>query len=265
MRASRPDDGMSSGAVSFAGRTVVVTGSGQGIGRRLAKRFSELSANVVVADIVGANGERVAAEIVAAGGQAFGAEVDVAAEASVAGLVERTLEEYGGIDVLVNNAAIFSSLRLRPFEQISRSEWDLVLRVNVTGVFVCAQAVAPVMRSQGRGRIINISSLAARVGAPGYLHYVTSKEAVIGLTRGLARELGDSGVTVNAILPPGTLTEVPRESFSATSAEAALGRQSIKRPSTPDDLADVAIWLASSGGSFVTGQSIIADGGAYFG
>jgi 3-oxoacyl-[acyl-carrier protein] reductase len=119
---------MSSGAVSFAGRTVVVTGSGQGIGRRFAQRFAELRANVVVADLVAANAERVAGEIEAMGGRAIAVEVDVADETSVAGLVERTLAEFGSIDVLVNNAAIFATLRLGPFEQITRAEWNAVLR-----------------------------------------------------------------------------------------------------------------------------------------
>lgn len=257
-------DGASSGNVDFTDRTVLITGAGQGIGRRCAHRFAALGATVIVTDVEAANAERVVNEIAKAGGRAVAYGVDVADEETVDAMVRDVVGLFGGLDVLLNNAALFSTLRTGPFEQITRAEWDDVMRVNVTGVFVCARAVAPTMRAQGRGRIVTVSSTAARVGAPGYLHYVTSKEAVIGLTRGLARELGPAGITVNAVLPRGTVTEVPRASFPAGAVTAALAQQALKRPAAPDDVADVAIWLASSGASFVTGQSIIADGGVVF-
>lgn len=249
---------------SFSGRTVLITGAGQGIGRRYAHRFAELGAAVVVADIQSDKVKNVASEVVSAGGKSLGVEVDVSSEVSVADMVRTVQDEFGSVDVLINNAAMFANLQVGPFEDISLATWETVLRINVTGAFLCSKAVSAVMREQKYGRIINVSSTAARQGAAGYLHYITSKEAVIGMTRGLARELGPDGITVNALLPAATLTEVERQSFTADKLDIAIAKQSIKRPSTPDDLADVAIFLGSDASSFVSGQSIIADGGVTF-
>lgn len=251
-------------ADSYEDRTVLITGGGQGIGRRYAHRFAELGANVVVADIQADNAAQVAKEIEESGGRALAVTVDIASEESVRALFAAATDAYGRVDALINNAAIFATLQVGPFEQIPLDTWRRVLDVNVTGTFLCARAAAAVMRENGYGRILNISSTAARVGAAGYLHYITSKEALIGMTRGLARELGPDGITVNALLPAATLTEVERQSFTADKLDLAIAKQSIKRASEPDDLADVAIFLCSDAASFVTGQSVIADGGVNF-
>lgn len=243
------------------GRVALVTGAGQGIGRAFAHAFAAAGAVPIVADINASQAERVAGEIASQGAKVLAAQVDVSEEESVGTMTQRVLDEFGRIDVLVNNAAIFSTLKMRPFLEIPIDEWDRVMRVNVNGPFLCSKAVAGTMKKNGFGRIINISSASIRMGRPNYLHYTTSKSALIGMTRSMARELGAFGITVNAVLPGATFTEVPRETVTAAQKDQIISAQCIPRPQTPDDLVGIVLFLASDGSAFVTGQSIVVDGG----
>ncbi len=174
------------------------------------------------------------------------------------------MSAFGRIDICINNAAIFSTLKMRSFEEIPYEEWRDVMRVNVDGVMLVTKACAPVMRRNRHGRIINISSGVVTLGRPYYLHYVASKAAVVGMTRAMARELGTDGITVNALLPGATFTEIERETVTPEQKTQILNMQCIKRHETADDLLAAALYLASKGGEFVTGQSIAVDGGTTF-
>ena len=250
--------------VVAAGRVVLITGAGQGIGRVFANRFASFGAKVVIAEINEEKGAAVAAEVEAAGGSALFIRTDIANPDSVEAMVRAADEQFGRIDVLINNAAIFSTIKMRPFEQIPFDEWNKVMDVNITGVMLASKACLPAMRRGGWGRIINISSSVVTMGRPLYLHYVTSKAAVVGMTRAMARELGADGITVNAILPGATFTEVERETVVPEQKAAILAMQSVKRHEVPDDLASVALFLASDASEFVTGQSLAVDGGLTF-
>lgn len=247
---------------SLKDRVVIITGAGQGIGRVFAKSFAQAGARVVVAEINEERAEKVAAEILKTDGQVLAVTTDVADPNSINEMVEVVTDEWGRIDVLINNAAIFSTLEMRPFEEIPLKEWEQVLRVNLTGAFLCARAVLPAMRQAKWGRIINIGSGAVSLGRPGYLHYIASKAALVGISRSMARELGKDGITVNAILPGATFTEVERQTVTPEQKEQIIGMQCVPRAAVPEDLVGAAMFLASEGSSFVTGQIINADGGA---
>lgn len=243
-------------------KVAVVTGAGQGLGRAFAKALAAEGATVVLAERNVEKARSVEGEITAAGGRALTVETDVANAGSVEALAQAVEARYGRADILINNAAIFSTLEMRPFEQIPLEEWEQVLRVNVTGVFLCARALAPLMRARGWGRIINIASGAVTLGRPNYLHYITSKAAVAGMTRSMARELGGAGITVNAILPGATFTEIERKTVSPAQKEAIVRMQCVPRPEEPADLVGTVLFLASEGSAFITGQQINVDGGA---
>ena len=239
------------------GRVAIVTGAGQGLGRAFAHGFAAQGAVPVIAEINEDKGRAVAAET---GG--LYVRTDVSDPASADAMARSALEAYGRIDVLVNNAAIFSTLEMRPFDEIPVDEWERVLRVNLTGPFLCARAVAPAMRKAGWGRIINIASAAVSLGRPNYLHYIASKAGLAGMTSSLARELGPHGITVNAILPGATFTEIPRKTVTPEQKKAIVGMQCIPRPEVPQDLVGVVLFLASPASGFVTGQALTVDGGA---
>ncbi len=249
---------------SVEGHVVIITGAGQGIGRAYAKHFAAHGAVPVIAELNGANGEAVAAEIVAGGGDALAVRTDVTDPVSVKAMVDTTLERFGKIDCLINNAAIFVKLGRQPFWEIDLEEWRAVMDVNITGCFICATAVAGPMREAGGGRIINISSSTVPLGIPGFSHYVTSKSALIGMTRCMARELGDTNVTVNAVLPGMIETEVDNAGRTDQSRSAVIGHQSLKRQQEPEDMVGTLLYLASPASGFMTGQSICVDGGAAF-
>lgn len=244
------------------GKTAIITGGGQAIGRAYALAFAQEGANVVVADLDGANAEAVAGEIAAAGGSAISVQADVGEPASVEGMAAAAREAFGGTDVLLNNAAIFTRLGRCGFEDIPLEEWDRVMRVNVTDGMLCAAAVLPDMRVKKQGRIINVSSSTVPMGLPWFMHYVTSKSAVIGMTRVMARELGPEGITANAIMPG--LIETEAENPGRTDAIRArvIDLQCVKELGTPGDLTGLAVFLASDASGYITGQTIAADGGS---
>lgn len=249
-------------ARDLAERVVVVTGGGQGIGREFALGFARAGASVAIADLNADRAAQVAAELQAAGGHAFACAMDVGDANSVRAGFDLIRTKLGRIDGLVNNAAIFSTLKMRPFDEIPLEEWEQVLRVNLTGVFLCCQSAAKIMKPQGYGRIINMSSAAVKLGRPNYLHYIASKSALIGMTSSLARELGGYGVTVNAICPGAIFTEIPRETVTAAQKAQIVSSQCVPRPGAPTDLVSTACYLLSPASSFVTGQTITVDGGA---
>lgn len=248
----------------LAGRVAIVTGGGQGLGRHFAKAYARVGAIPVIAELNEANGESAKAEVEAMGGRALAIRVDVRNSADWDVVVARTLEAFGRIDILVNNAAYFSGIKMKPFDQISLEEWDLAMDVNVKGCFLGARAVAGPMRKAGWGRIINISSGVVSVAPPFYAHYPTSKAGLVGLTRALARELSNDGVLVNALMPGAIETEVPRETVSEDLKKRIVAAQSIKRPQEPEDLVGPLLFFSSDACRFVTGQCMSVDGGSVF-
>ena len=242
-------------------RVVIITGAGQGIGRVFAKAFAKAGARVVIAEVNEKRAEAVAGEILSFDGQVLAVTTDVADPASIEEMVRVVEDEWGRIDVLVNNAGIFSTLEMRPFDQIPLDEWERVLRVNLTGPFLCARAVLPAMRRAQWGRIINIASGAVRLGRPNYLHYIASKAALAGMSLSMARELGPDGITVNAILPGATFTEIERKTVTPEQKQRIVAMQCIPRPEVPEDLVGAVLFLASDASAFVTGQNINLDGG----
>jgi NAD(P)-dependent dehydrogenase (short-subunit alcohol dehydrogenase family) len=247
---------------SLNGRVAIITGAGQGIGRVFAKAFAAAGAIPVIAERNAVRGDAVAAEIAAAGGRARAIATDVSDADSVAVMAKAVEQEFGRIDILINNAAIFSTLEMRPFDQIPLAEWEEVLRVNVTGVFLTTRAVVGAMRRAKWGRIINMASGAVTLGRPNYLHYIASKAALDGMTRSLARELGAHGITVNAILPGATFTEIERKTVTPEQKERIIAMQCIARAEEPQDLVGTALFLASDAAAFLTGQAVTVDGGA---
>ncbi|MBI3091978.1 MAG: 3-oxoacyl-ACP reductase FabG [Candidatus Tectomicrobia bacterium] len=243
-------------------QVVIITGGAQGIGKVYGQRCAAEGAKVVLADIRDA--EPVAAELRQGGAEALALHTDVADETSTAEMARRTVERFGRIDVLVNNAAVFAITNPRDFWEIPTSDWDLAMAVNVKGPFLCTKAVLPRMRAQGKGKIINIASGTAFKGTVGVLHYVSSKGAVISLTRTMARELGPFNIAVNAIAPGFVLHEGMRASTAqvASMSEPVKKSRCFQRDQTPEDLTGTLVYLASADSDFVTGQVIAVDGGS---
>ena len=242
----------------------VVTGAGQGLGRAFALALAGAGVAVAVADRAGDQAIAVAAEIEAAGGTSIPVQVDVSDEASVSALAAAVLADLGTPAVLVNNAAIFSTLQMGPFDQIEPAVWDQVMRVNVTGTWLACRALVPLMSAAGYGKVVNISSATIWTGRPGYLHYVTSKAALLGLTRALAAEVGPSGVRVNAITPGSTETEIRRDTITAQSRSLMAEATALRRAQVPADLIGAVLFLSSTSSDFVTGQTVNVDGGLAF-
>jgi 3-oxoacyl-[acyl-carrier protein] reductase len=232
------------------------------LGRTFCHALADRGAAIAVADINPASAAVVAAEIVERGGRAFPVQVDIADPDSTKAMADTVYRELGKIAVLVNNAALFSTLTMRTsFIDLPIGEWRKVMDVNVTGTYLCCRAVVPQMIEAGYGKIINISSATIWTGRPGYLHYVTSKSALIGFTRALAAELGEAGIRVNAITPGSTQTEIGRETISLAAREAMARSTALRRIQVPNDLAGAIVFLASTDSDFITGQTINVDGG----
>jgi NAD(P)-dependent dehydrogenase (short-subunit alcohol dehydrogenase family) len=243
-------------------RVVIVTGAARGIGQAYAVAAAIEGARVVAADV---NDCAATRELVAAaGGQSIAVNVDVTRDDSTADMVRQAVEAFGRVDGLVNNAALYGVLKGGSFAGIPEAEWDAAMAVNVKGIWNCCKAVVPFMKERRAGSIVNITSLAATYGMPFRLHYTTSKAAVIGLTRGLARELGRDGIRVNAVAPAAVLTEGTEEFFAGKvekALDAIKNSQSIPRNLTPHDLCGTVMYLLSDDSTFMTGQTLSVDGG----
>ncbi|HVH78838.1 MAG TPA: SDR family NAD(P)-dependent oxidoreductase [Stellaceae bacterium] len=248
--------------MTVAGKTILITGAARGLGQEFAKHLASAGANIVLGDV---NDCAATVELVtAAGGKAVAAKLDVTDMASVEALVAAGVGEFGKLDGLINNAALYGALHGGRFDAIDDAEWDACMTVNVKGIWNCCKAAVPAMRRAGGGSIVNIASLAATYGMPYGLHYTTSKAAVIGLTRGLARELGRDRVRVNAVAPSAVLTEGTSEFFGDKldrALAAVKAGQTIQRNLVPGDLTGTVAWLLSDDSGFVTGQTIAVDGG----
>jgi NAD(P)-dependent dehydrogenase (short-subunit alcohol dehydrogenase family) len=243
-------------------KVAIVTGAAQGIGADYGRALAAEGAAVAVTDVL--DPEAVCDEIVASGGRALARQTDVSDPASVAELMRACVEAFGRVDILVNNAGIFGSLALRPFEQIPSDEFDAVMRVNIRGVFECSKAAAPLMRHQKYGKIVNIASGTVFKGTPMLMHYVASKGAVVAMTRCMAREMGNDGIRVNCIAPGLTMSESVRNNPSWTESIIASNKASraLKREANPEDMLGALIFLCSPESDFITGQTIVVDGGS---
>jgi NAD(P)-dependent dehydrogenase (short-subunit alcohol dehydrogenase family) len=241
-------------------KVVIVTGGAVGIGRAYALGLAAEGARVVVADVV--DPKPAVEAIEARGGQALGVECDVAREADTLRLATETLNRFGRIDVLVNNAAVYAVLQRRSFMEIPVEEWDRVMAVNLRGLFLCARAVFPAMKAQGKGKIINISSGTFFRGIPHFIHYTTSKGGVVGFTRSLARELGEFGIRVNAVAPGLTMSGRNEATTDEQVRQFNVRSRMLQRTEVPEDVVGTVVFLASDESDFITGQTILVDGGS---
>ena len=240
-------------------KVAIVTGGGIGLGRAYCKALAAAGAKVVVADIQSNAAGTVADEV-----DGIAVKVDVTSEKETQAMAARAIEAYGAIDILVNNAGMYSSIQKRPFTEIPLDEWDRCMAVNVKGVYLCCRAVHAQMKKQQHGKIINISSGTVLGGSPMFLHYVSSKGAVIALTRALAREVGGDGINVNAITPGLTIAdEQQKKMLSEEYLAPRRQARAIKRDQYPEDLVGAVVFLASGDSDFITGQTLNVDGGTW--
>ena len=242
------------------GRVAIITGAAQGIGRAIAEGLADAGARIVVADLQGAE------EAASSFADGIGITADVADENDVQRLVDEVVERCGTVDILVNNAGVYASLEMRPFEQIPLEEWRKVMDVNVASMFLMCRAVVPVMRARGGGKIVNISSGTPFRGVPFLLHYVTSKGAIVALTRALAKELGKDQVLVNCVAPGFTMSagvEAHPEVVEKL-RDVSVSARTLQRDQVPEDVVGAVVFLCGPGSDFITGQSIVIDGGQTF-
>ena len=243
-------------------RVAIVTGAAQGIGAAYAKAMAAEGASVVVADRD--DGQQVVDQIIKGGGTALNIVTDVSDETSCKAMADETIDAFGRIDILINNAALFGHLDAKPFEEISVDEWDALMAVNVRGVFVAIKSVTGQMRKQQYGKIINIASGTLFKGTPMLLHYVTSKGAVLAMTRCISREVGNDNICVNTLAPGLVMSEnvLSRDTFSDAGVDANTESRALKRRQMPEDLTGTMIFLASADSDFMTGQCVVVDGGS---
>jgi NAD(P)-dependent dehydrogenase (short-subunit alcohol dehydrogenase family) len=249
--------------IDLTGKVAIVTGAAQGIGRAYAEGLAGAGASVVVADVDIALGEEGVKQIVDGGGKAAFVETDVAAEASVQLLVDTTLERFGGIDIVVNNAGIWGAAEKGHLAETSVDYWNLMMAVNLTSMFLLVKAAMPSMIERGGGAVVNQSSIGAYLVGASMPHYCTSKGAVNTLTKAMAKDLGVHNIRVNAIAPgciatPGTLGQIGTKGI-----EMFIGQQCLKRTGEPDDLIGPLLFLVSDQSKFVTGQVLVVDGGVH--
>ncbi len=242
------------------GKVAVVTGAAQGIGNAIAKGLAAEGARIVVADLKGAE------ESAQSFPEGVGLTVDVSKEDDVQRMADEAVSRCGSIDILVNNAGLYASLAMRPFDQIPLEEWRLVMDVNVASMFLTCRAVVPVMRERGGGKIVNISSGTPFRGVPFLLHYVTSKGAIVAFTRALAKELGKDDIRVNCVAPGFTMSKGVEEHPEVVEAlqQVSVSARTIQRDQVPEDVVGAVVYLCGPGSDFVTGQTIVIDGGQYF-
>ncbi|HEX3175232.1 MAG TPA: glucose 1-dehydrogenase [Methylomirabilota bacterium] len=246
----------------LAGKVAIVTGGAAGIGLAYARRFLAEGARVVVADIA----DLGSAEKLGGPDRLLTVHADVSDTSAVRAMVAAAVDRFGRIDVLVNNAALFASLKPQRFDEITEAEWDRVMAVNVRGTWNCARAVVPVMRAQGGGRIVNVASAIVAKGTAFLLHYVTSKGAVVAMTRALARELGPVGIAVNAVAPGLILSDTVQANpdITAFQVSAIMQARSLRRDAFPEDVEGTVVFLASEESAFMSGQTLVVDGGSVF-
>lgn len=243
-------------------KVAIVTGGARGLGRVFCLAMIKEGAKVVVADILGNEAQQTAEEIRTGGGSAIGIKVDVSSEEETLRVAEETIKQFGRIDILINNAAIFAGLGRKPFYEIPTEEWERLITVNLKGPFLCAKAVFPQMKEQMKGKIINMASETAFTGSKGFIHYVTSKGGILSFTRSLAAELGQYGICVNTIAPGLTDTEAARTvTDDITKYDTSL--TPLGRLEQPNDLVGALIFLVSDESDFITGQALVVDGGRY--
>jgi NAD(P)-dependent dehydrogenase (short-subunit alcohol dehydrogenase family) len=233
------------------GKVAIVTGGAQGIGAAIARGLEAEGATVVVADLNPPEG---------------GIRADVASEEDVARMVSETLARHGRIDILINNAGLYASLAMRPFTEIPLDEWDRVMKVNVASMFLTCREVVPVMREQGGGKIVNISSGTPFRGVPFLLHYVTSKGAIVAFTRALAKELGKDGILVNCVAPGFTMSDGVKAHPEVIEKlrDVSIAARTIQRDQVPEDVVGAVVFLCTPAADFITGQTMVIDGGQYF-
>ncbi len=246
------------------GKVAIVTGGAMGIGRAVAEGLLAEGANVVIADRAGA--ADAARALDNAGNAVIGVACDVSSRDDTEAMAGAALEAFGRIDVLVNNAGIYSSLKTGPFEDLDIEEWRRILDVNVIGQAMATRAVVPAMRRQGSGSVVNFSSGTPFKGVPFLLHYVASKGAVNAMTKALAKELGGAGIRVNAVAPGFTLSDgvLANSHQLETLRDISLQARVLQRDQHPEDIVGAVVFFASEDSAFVTGQTLVVDGGAYF-
>jgi NAD(P)-dependent dehydrogenase (short-subunit alcohol dehydrogenase family) len=245
-------------------KSALVTGAGNGIGKAIATALGREGARIVIADL--ANAEATAAELAAAGIEARGIKVDITSEEDVARAADLARKEFGGLDIVINNAAIFSTLVPKPLEDISAAEWRQVMDVNTLGTFLVTKAALPLLKQSSAARVVNLCSGVAFKGNALYLHYVASKGAILSMTRALARELGQHNILVNSIAPGFTLSENVENNpalMGMVRGPSIAGR-ALARDMYPDDLVGAAVFFSGPDCAFITGQTLVIDGGSYF-
>jgi 3-oxoacyl-[acyl-carrier protein] reductase len=243
-------------------RVAIVTGGARGLGKTFCLAMAEHGAKLVIADILDKEARQTAEEIQARNGSAIALKVDVTSEEDTLGMAEETIKQFGRIDILVNNAAMVYGITRKPFTEIPPAEWDKLMTVNLRGPFLCSRAVFPQMKKQGRGKIINLTSETAFTGSRHLIHYVTSKGGIISFTRALAAEVGQYGICVNAVAPGFTESE-SSQTIIDDIAKYDISLTPLRRLEQPQDLVGAVIFLASSESDFITGQTLVVDGGKY--
>ena len=257
--------GTTAPARTIADAVVVVTGAAHGIGAAYARALVDEGAAVVIVDLDADGAESLAAQLRDSGGRALACRADISDEADVAAMVDGAVAEFGTITGLVNNAAVFSVVPMSrsPFDEITLDEWDLMMRVNVRGTWQVCKAVIPAMRAAGYGKIVNISSGTALKGSASRIHYVTSKAAILGFTKVLAREVGGDGICVNCVAPGSTLSEEDPDDDTLSYRQTQVGGRALKRVMLPPDAVGAVRFLLGPESDFITGQTLVVDGGSH--